>query len=126
MRLLHPGSHVQPAGPAPGVRQAVVLPLLAATGAAAAATASVFGYGPEVAGAILCCAAVLAVHQLVRSRSLESVFYPVAGLLLGAVFTTGLVTNLIRAASADAVDPLTEVPSDEKAHEPGHGPRGAC
>jgi putative flippase GtrA/glycosyltransferase involved in cell wall biosynthesis len=105
------------------LRQAVTLPLLAATGAAAAATASAFGYGPVVGGVILCCAAVLAVHQLVRSRSLESVFYPVAGLLLGAVFTAGLVTNLVRAASADAVDPLAEIPSQKQARIPADRPR---
>ena len=35
--------------------------------------------------------------------------------------------QLIRCSLADAVDPVTEVPSDEKAHQPGHRPHaGAC
>jgi hypothetical protein len=54
---------------------------------------------------VLGCAAVLAVHQVARSRSLESVAYPVVGLALGLVFTTGLVTNLIRSGPAAAVAP---------------------
>ena len=64
------------------LRQAVVLPLVARR-AAGAAAATVYGYGTDVAGIVLGCAAVLAVHQVVRSRSLESVAYPVVGLALG-------------------------------------------
>jgi hypothetical protein len=36
------------------------------------------------------------VHQVARSRSLESLAYPPVGIWLGVVFTTGLVANLIR------------------------------
>jgi Dolichyl-phosphate-mannose-protein mannosyltransferase/Glycosyl transferase family 2 len=83
------------------LRQAIVLPLAAAVGAVVVIAAVVHGYGTAAAGFILGCAAVLAVHQVVRSRSLESVAYPVVGLALGLVFTTGLVTNLIRGPTAE-------------------------
>ena len=51
---------------------------------------------------MLACAAVIAVHQVVRSRSLESIAYPVVGLALGLVFTAGLVTNLVRPSATPA------------------------
>jgi GT2 family glycosyltransferase/putative flippase GtrA len=95
-------------------RQAVFLPLaaLAALGGAAAGAAD--GYGRAVAGLLLGCAAVLAVHQIVRSRSLESLAYPVVGLALGLVFTAGLVSNLIRPGVAAAA-----APSPAPAKRPG-------
>ena len=53
MRVLHPGHLDSPLASGSCARRSSSRSL-AATGAAAAATASVFGYGPEVAGAILC------------------------------------------------------------------------
>ena len=93
------------------LRQAMVLPLAAAVAAAGAAAAAVHGYGTAVAGLLLGCAAVLTVHQVVRSHSLESVAYPVVGLALGSVFTAGLVTNLIRSGPRAALSPVTASPT---------------
>ena len=89
-------------------RQALVLPLAAAAGIAGATAAAAEGYGRAVAGLLLGGAAMLAIHQAVRSRNLESVAYPVVGLTLGLVFTAGLVSNLIRpGTSAAAAAPST-------------------
>ena len=93
------------------LRQAIVLPLAAIAGAIGAAAAAADGHGTAVAGLVLGCAAVLIVHQVARSRSLESVAYPVVGLALGMVFTTGLVTNLIRSGSAAAASPVAPSPT---------------
>jgi putative flippase GtrA/glycosyltransferase involved in cell wall biosynthesis len=93
------------------LRQAKVLPLVAVVGASGAVTAALHGYGAAVAGLILGCAAVLATHQVVRSRSLESMTYPVVGLALGLVFTAGLVTNLIRSGPRAALSPVTASPT---------------
>ena len=93
------------------LRQAIVLPLAAVAGAIGAVAAAVYGYGTAVAGLLLGGAAVLAVHQVVRSRSLESVVYPVAGLALGLVFTAGLVTNLIRSGPTAAIHPVAASPT---------------
>ncbi len=93
------------------LRQAKVLPLVAVVGAGVAVTAALHGYGAAVAGLILGCAAVLATHQVVRSRSLESMAYPVVGLTLGLVFTAGLVTNLIRSGPRAALSPVSSSPT---------------
>ena len=93
------------------LRQAVVLPLAAIAGTIGAAAAAADGHGRAVAAVILGCAALLAVHQVVRSRSLESVAYPAVGIALGLVFTTGLVTNLIRPSPAVAATPIARSPT---------------
>jgi putative flippase GtrA/GT2 family glycosyltransferase len=93
------------------LRQAVVLPLAALAGTIGAAAAAADGHGRAVAAVILGCAALLAVHQVVRSRSLESVAYPAVGIALGLVFTTGLVTNLIRPSPAVAATPIARSPT---------------
>ena len=98
-------------------RQAVVLPLAAAAGIAGAAAAAAGGYGHAVAGLVLGGSAVLAVHQVVRSRSLQSVAYPAVGLALGVVFTAGLVSNLLRPGAAEQAAPA--VPSPAPAARPG-------
>jgi putative flippase GtrA/GT2 family glycosyltransferase len=92
------------------LHQAVVLPLAAAAAAIGAAAAAADGYSTTVAGLVFGSAAVLAVHQVARSRSLESVAYPAVGLALGVVFTTGLVTNLIRPGRT-TVAPVTPSPA---------------
>jgi putative flippase GtrA/GT2 family glycosyltransferase len=94
------------------LHQAMVLPLMAAIGLSGVVVAVAYGYGSIVAGFMLGSAAVLAVHQLVRSRSLESIFYPVVGLTLGLVFTAGLVTNLIRSGPRAAISPITAPSAD--------------
>jgi putative flippase GtrA len=110
----HPGSPLAKRR----LRQAVVLPLVAAAGILGATAATAEGYGRAVAGLLLGGAAVLAVHQLVRSRNLESVAYPAIGLALGLVFTAGLVSNLIRPRAAAAA-----APAAAPAAQPG-GPAG--
>jgi putative flippase GtrA/GT2 family glycosyltransferase len=96
-------------------RQALVLPLAAAAGIAGAAAVTAEGYGRAVAGLLLGGAAILAIHQVVRSRNLESVAYPAVGLTLGLVFTAGLVSNLIRPGTSAAA----ATPSPASATQPG-------
>jgi putative flippase GtrA/GT2 family glycosyltransferase len=88
------------------LRQAIGLPLAAITGAIGATVAAADGHSTAVAGLILGGAAVLTVHQVARSRSLESVAYPAVGLTLGLIFTTGLVTNLLLSRRTAAI-PVT-------------------
>jgi putative flippase GtrA/GT2 family glycosyltransferase len=108
-------------------RQATVLPLAAAMGITSAVVAAAYGYSSVVAALVLGGAAVLAVHQVVRSRSLESVAYPVVGLILGSIFTIGLVANLMRSdptATATATAPAVASPAAEwQAGEPAGRPR---
>jgi glycosyltransferase involved in cell wall biosynthesis/putative flippase GtrA len=94
------------------LRQAVILPVAAIAGTIAAAAAAADGYGAPLAVAMLACAAALIAQQVVRSRRLESLAYPAAGLAFGLVFTTGLVTDLIRRGSYPAG---TEAPPDDRA-----------
>ena len=95
------------------LRQAIILPLVAITAAVGMVAAAAEGYATAVAGLVLGIAAVLAVHQVVRTRNLESVAYPAVGLALGLVFTAGLVTNLVRPGSYPAVKPATEAIAPE-------------
>jgi putative flippase GtrA/GT2 family glycosyltransferase len=99
------------------LRQAIVLPLAAIAGAAGAAAAVAEGYGTAVAAFVLACAAVIAVHQVVRSRNLESVAYPAVGLGLGLVFTAGLVVNLVRPSATPAF--LAQAPEPQELKKPG-------
>jgi putative flippase GtrA/GT2 family glycosyltransferase len=92
------------------LRQAVMLPLLATAAIGAAALGTAAGYGTAVAASALSLAAALAVHQVARSRRLEGLAYPAAGLALGLVFTTGLVTSLLRPGSAPPILPETLAP----------------
>jgi putative flippase GtrA len=104
------------------LRQAIILPLVAIITAVGVVVAAAEGYSAAVAGLVLGCAAVLAVHQMVRSRNLESVAYPAVGLALGLIFTTGLVTNLIRSGSDSAVDSLTPSPQSKSHTGPPASP----
>jgi putative flippase GtrA/glycosyltransferase involved in cell wall biosynthesis len=87
------------------LRQLFILPLAAIVSAAAAAAAVAAGHSIAVAALLLAGTAVLAVHQIARSRSLESLAYPVVGLVLGLVFITGLGMNLIGSRRAGATSP---------------------
>jgi Dolichyl-phosphate-mannose-protein mannosyltransferase len=82
------------------LRQVIILPLATLAAATVAAVVAVTGHGIAVAAATLGCAAVLAVHQVGRSRSLESLAYPVVGFALGVIFTTSLAMNLTRSGSS--------------------------
>ena len=76
-----------------------------------------FGHGTSVAAVVLGCAAMLAVHQVARSRSLESLAYPVVGFGLGLVFTTNLAMNLIQSGSTTTIPSAT--PSSALDSQPG-------
>lgn len=93
------------------LRQVFMLPLAAIAVAISAVSVAAAGHGAVVAALALGCAAVLAVHQVARSRSLESLAYPAAGLALGLVFTTGLAMNLIQSGSASTVYAATSSPT---------------
>ena len=82
------------------LRQLFILPLGAILAAGAVVAAVVAGHSIAAAGLLLGGAAVLAVHQVSRSRNLESIAYPVVGLTLGLVFITGLGMNLIASRRA--------------------------
>ena len=91
--------------------QAVVLPLAGVAGVIAAVAAVAAGYSRALVALVLGGAALLSVLQVGRTRRLESAVYPVAGLALGLVFTTGLVSNLIRSGSpADLLPALRTAP----------------
>ena len=106
------------------LRQAVMLPIVAAVATFGALAAAAEGYAAVLAGLAFGCAALLAVHQVVRSRNLESIAYPAVGLALGLVFTTGLVTNLIRSGFDTAVDPvIPSAPSKPQARQPASSPK---
>ena len=92
------------------LRQLFILPLAAIAAAAAVAAAVVAGHGIAVAALLLGGTAVLTAHQISRSRNLESIAYPVVGLVLGMVFITGLGMNLIRSRRA-GTSTLTATPS---------------
>lgn len=101
------------------LRQALILPFVAIMAAVGVVAAAAEGYAVALAGLALGCAAVLAVHQVVRSRNLESVAYPAVGLALGLVFTTGLVTNLVRSGFDKAADSVVpSQPSKPQAKPP--------
>jgi glycosyltransferase involved in cell wall biosynthesis/putative flippase GtrA len=97
------------------LRQAVLLPLAVLCGALALAVATMHGRGALAVAPILGCLILLTAQQILRFRRLEAVAYPAVGLTLGLMFTTGLVTHLIRtrttgqttATSLDPADAMT-------------------
>ncbi|HEX4089384.1 MAG TPA: glycosyltransferase [Trebonia sp.] len=96
--------------------QAIVLPLAAFGVLAALVVAACMGHAVLAAGvlAALALAAVLLLsgREFARSRSLESLLYPVPALILGVNYTASLVTHLIRNA------PLFTVPTGYADTEP--------
>jgi GT2 family glycosyltransferase len=78
------------------LQQAVVLPLIGIAVLAAAVLAVVAGYAAVLGVLALAVMVGAATDQLVWSRRLESIGYPVTGFALGFVFTIGLIINLIR------------------------------
>jgi putative flippase GtrA/glycosyltransferase involved in cell wall biosynthesis len=106
------------------LRQALILPIVAGVAAFGAVSAVAAGYAAAVAGVVFGCAAVLGVHQVVRSRNLESIAYPAVGLALGLVFITGLVTNLIQSGfDAAAGSVIPSPPSKPLARQPASPPK---
>jgi putative flippase GtrA/glycosyltransferase involved in cell wall biosynthesis len=85
--------------------QAIILPIAALVALAVAIGALASGYGWLLGTLALAGAAGIAADQVVQSRRLESVTYPVTGLVLGMVFTTGLITHLIKSRTAAVVAP---------------------
>jgi putative flippase GtrA/GT2 family glycosyltransferase len=78
------------------LRQVVFLPVAAITGACAAGVAAASGHGMSVLAVLLGSLGALALHQVARSRSAESLAYLVTGFSLGLVFTAGLAVSLIQ------------------------------
>jgi putative flippase GtrA len=105
------------------LRQVLILPLVATATVSAAGAVVAGGYAAALAAFVLGCSAVLAVHQIARSRSLESLAYPVVGFFLGCVFIIGLATNLIKsgrapAASAAAPSPVPRSETRQSRSQP--------
>lgn len=82
------------------ITQAIGLPIAALAALAATVAAVAAGYGGLLAVLALAASVGIATDQVVQSRRLESITYPVTGLVLGLVFTSGLITNLIKARAA--------------------------
>jgi glycosyltransferase AglI len=75
-------------------RQALLLPLTASAATVCAAAVAAIGYTMPVAGLLVLGAAFLTAREVVRSRRLEALAYPVAGLALATLFTAGLSWKL--------------------------------
>jgi putative flippase GtrA/glycosyltransferase involved in cell wall biosynthesis len=82
--------------------QAIVLPLAALGILLTIAAAAYLGHGKLVAAAVLAVgvagAALLSGREFARTRTLESLLYPIPGLVLGLNYTTSLATHLVRTA----------------------------
>ncbi len=104
--------------------QAIVLPLVALVALIVAGAALATGYGWMLGTLALAGAVGIAADQVVQSRRLESVTYPVTGLVLGVVFTTGLITHLIKSRTvALPVSRPARQPVSEPVSGPGAEPR---
>jgi putative flippase GtrA/GT2 family glycosyltransferase len=79
--------------------QAVALPLLAVVAVVGLGVGVVAGYAATEVEVALAGAVLVAGLQVVRSRRIEGIAYAATGITLGLVFTTGLVTNLLRAST---------------------------
>ena len=77
-------------------RQALLLPLAAVTGLAVTSVTVIDGFGLAVAALAVVAALTVAAAEVRRSRSLEGVAYAMAGLGLGVVFASSLITALLR------------------------------
>jgi putative flippase GtrA/GT2 family glycosyltransferase len=95
--------------------QAATLPFVGLAIAVATAGAIVDGYGAPLGVLAFAAAIGFAVDQIIRSRRLESLLYPLTGLALGLVYTVGLIGNLIR--SHGKLDP-TRAPASVAARQP--------
>jgi glycosyltransferase involved in cell wall biosynthesis/putative flippase GtrA len=87
--------------------QAVGLPLVAAAVLAGILTVAIKGYAMQAAvvavAVMLVSVLVLCGREFVRTRTLESLVYPLPALLLGASYTASLITHLVRRAPMTAV-----------------------
>jgi glycosyltransferase involved in cell wall biosynthesis/putative flippase GtrA len=101
------------------LRQLVILPLAAVAGIIAVTAAVVEGYNAAMAALLLTTATVICGSQIIRTRRLEGAAYPVVGFALGAVFTMGLITNLIRSGGHGGEPPpdVRPLAPDLTAHE---------
>ena len=81
------------------LRQALTMPAVAVAATVAVGVAVQRGYALGVAALITGALIGVCAYQLARSWRLESIAYPAVGFGLGLVFTTGLVTNLVRPAA---------------------------
>jgi len=80
--------------------QAIILPLAAFGFLLGLAGAAYMGYGLDtaigVAGLVVAGTLLLSGREFARSRTLESLLYPVPGLILGLNYTASLTTHLVR------------------------------
>jgi putative flippase GtrA len=88
--------------------QAIALPTAGIVATIVAAGAVTVGEGKQLAAAVAAGMVVLAIDQFARSRRLESLAYPATGFMLGLVFTTGLLTNLIKSSPVSAGKPAQD------------------
>jgi putative flippase GtrA/GT2 family glycosyltransferase len=82
--------------------QAIGLPIAGLLAVAVAVLAVLAGFAVPLAVLVLAATAGFAADQLFQSRRLESLTYPLTGLVLGMVFTYGLVTNLVKSRPSEA------------------------
>jgi glycosyltransferase involved in cell wall biosynthesis/4-amino-4-deoxy-L-arabinose transferase-like glycosyltransferase len=87
-------------------KQAVVLPLAAFAALLGAGSAARIGYGALVMSLVVLGGIFLTAREVFRSRRLEAVAYPVAGLALGTLFTAGLGWRLAMGPPAAAGVPV--------------------
>jgi putative flippase GtrA/GT2 family glycosyltransferase len=112
--------------------QAVLIPVAAVSGTAAVTVAAAVGESTVVVALMLGCVGLLAAQQILRLRRLEAVAYPVVGLALGVVYTTGLVNHLMRvrrtatvALAAPAARVSVQPAQKESAAAPAAAPASA-
>jgi putative flippase GtrA/glycosyltransferase involved in cell wall biosynthesis/4-amino-4-deoxy-L-arabinose transferase-like glycosyltransferase len=98
------------------LRQAIALPVVAVASMLGASAAAMHGYGEGLAVLVLGAATAMCTYQFARSHRLESIAYPAVGLGLGLVFTTGLVTNLVRPSATPAF--LAQPPDIHESKKP--------
>jgi len=93
--------------------QAIALPLVPAAVLAGVSTAAITGHALQAAAlvvaVVLLSTVVLCVREFVRTRTLESLAYPLPALVLGASYTASLVAHLVRRAPMSTV----AIPSSE-------------
>jgi len=97
--------------------QAVLLPVLAVLLIAGLGLAAALGDGRLTALTVLAlaggCGLVLSAREFARTRTLESLLYPLPALVLGTAYTVSLATHLLRSTSMHALTvPRRPVPPE--------------
>jgi putative flippase GtrA/glycosyltransferase involved in cell wall biosynthesis len=104
--------------------QAVTLPLVPAAVLAGLTTAAITGYALQAvalaAAVALLSTVFLCGREFVRTRTLESIAYPLPAIILGASYTASLITHLVRRAPMTTVAIPT---SEASSAQPSQAPR---